>query len=436
MTRKTKTETGSPFFPDEEDAPWARTKLQAFNAGLRLVSLFAKLFLTLYMGRYLSLSEMGVYGLVFGTVMVLMIVLGQRIDYIVTREIVGASPLTVICKIRDQTVLYLINYFILGLIILALILTRATEVSAKNLVYIFLLSSLEGCAAMLYGNMNSLNRQVLANVQLFLRTGLWVVPVVVMGLIDPGFRTVDAVLNGWALGVISSYAVVAWTWRGMPWREALNKPVDWAWMWSGLKKTSLIWVGAIGLWSGVYVDRFIVLHFLGLDDVGILTFYASFNNSMIALLQSGVAAFAYPRLILFHREGRKDHFHKEAYRTAGQIAMSAAFIAVGLGVAVPLLGRYLNHPVYVEYAPVFWLMLAGTWLRANADTLYMVLFARHQDRAIWLGNLLFLIPAFGCNALFVPFAGLAGIGYGAIAAAGFLFFWRLWHVYLPPSKRR
>jgi hypothetical protein len=68
--------------------------------------------------------------------------------------------------------------------------------------------------------------------------------------------------------------------------------------------------------------------------------------------------------------------------------------------------------------------------------LYLVLFARNQDRAIWLGNLLFLVPAFGCNALFVPFFGLAGIGYGSIAAAAFLMIWRLWHVSLSPSKRR
>jgi len=89
----------------------------------------------------------------------------------------------------------------------------------------------------------------------------------------------------------------------------------------------------------------------------------------------------------------------------------------------------------VEYAYVFWLMLAGTWLRSNADMLYLVLFARHQDRAIWLGNLLFLIPSFSCNALFVPFIGLAGIGYGTIASAAFLFLWRAWYVFQPSRKR-
>ena len=53
-------------------------------------------------------------------------------------------------------------------------------------------------------------------------------------------------------------------------------------------------------------------------------------------------------------------------------------------------------------------MLFGTWIRANAETLNYILYARHQDRAIWFGNLLFLIPAIGGNALLVPWIGFAG----------------------------
>ena len=422
------------IFPDEENAPWARTKLQAANVVLRLVPLFAKLILTLYMGRYLTLADMGEYGLVFGTVIVLTVFLGQRFDYIVTRELVGADPVTVLHKMRDQALLYLANCIVLGLVIFVLIVTNATEIDRENLVYILILSSLEGYATIVYGNMNSLNRQVLANALFCLRAGVWIFPVVVLGLLNPAFRTDDVVLIGWMAGVVLSLFATGWVWRDMPWRQAMAKPVQWTWLWRGLKKSSLIWLGMVGLTGGVYVDRFIVLRFLGLDDVGIITFYTSFTNAMLALLQSGVAAFAYPRLIQFHRDGNKDHFSKEARRTVKQIALGAAVMAAGLAVAVPLLAHYFSRPVYVQYAFVFWLILAGTWVRANADALFLVLFARNQDRPIWLGNLLFLIPAVGCNALLVPFLGLSGIGYGTIAAAVFLFVWRAWYVFRPSRK--
>jgi O-antigen/teichoic acid export membrane protein len=383
------------------------------------------------MGRYLSLSDMGTYGLVFGTVMVLITFLGQRFDYIVMREIVGRSPATGLHKMRDQAVLYGINGVLLAVIMLGMAVTGAGGVATKTLVYIFLLSVFEGYAGFVYNNMNSLNRQVMANVQFFLRSGLWVLPVVALGLIDPSYRTVDTVLTAWTGGILASYGVVAWTWRAMPWREISQRPVDWVWIKRGLKKSSLIWLGALGLVAGVYVDRFIALRFLTLDDVGVITFYASFSNAMLALLQSGVAAFAHPRLIVFHREGKKDRFRKEARRMIQQIAMGGAVMAVGLGIAVPLLGGYTGHPEYQQHVVVLWLILAGTWIRANAEALYLILFARHQDRPIWLGNLLYLVPALICNLVLVPYFGLEGVGYGTILATLFLFVWRACYTFRP-----
>jgi O-antigen/teichoic acid export membrane protein len=110
------------------------------------------------------------------------------------------------------------------------------------------------------------------------------------------------------------------------------------------------------------------------------------------------------------------------------VALFAGGIAVAMGVAVPLLGRFFHRQVLVDEAPTLWLMLFGMWIGANAGTLYYILFARHQDRAIWLGDLLRLILAIGCNAVLVRFIGFSGIGYSAIATSLWLLLWRGWHV--------
>lgn len=419
----------SGIFSDEDLAVWPRAKRQAANIFLRLLPLAAKLILTLYMGRYLSLSDMGTYGLVFSAVMILIVLFGQRFDYTVTREIVGERPDKAMQRMRDQAVLYGINCLVLALIIAVLIITKSTNIENRIFLHIFLLTALEGYASQVYENMNALNSQVMANVQFFLRSGLWVFPVVVLGVLEPSFRTVDAVLIGWISGVTASYLVAAWVWRAMPWRKTFSLPVDWRWLWSGLKKTGLIWLGGLGLAAGFHVDRFVVMRFLGLEEVGVITFYASFNNALLALIHSGVSVFAYPRMIVFNREGKKELFRKETLRAAKQVAVGGAIVAAVLGTIVPLLGRYTGHMEYELYAAVLWLMLAGTWLRSNADVFFLVLYARHQDCPIWLGNLLFLVPALGFNALFVPVFGLKGIGYGTICASLFLLGWRAWFVF-------
>jgi O-antigen/teichoic acid export membrane protein len=214
----------------------------------------------------------------------------------------------------------------------------------------------------------------------------------------------------------------------MPWRAVMQRPADWGWIASGVKKSGLIWLGTIGLNGGTYIDRFIVEHFLNLDDVGVVTYYFSFASAMLTLMQSGVLAFAYPRLIAMHRDGHTEKFMGEARQALWQVALGAGLMAVTLAVVVPLLGLYTQRPALVNSSVTLWLMLFGSWIRANAETFNYILYARHQDRAIWLGNLLFLIPAVGGNALLVPLIGLPGIGWAMVMAATFLFLWRWKHV--------
>jgi 4-amino-4-deoxy-L-arabinose transferase-like glycosyltransferase len=62
--------------------------------------------------------------------------------------------------------------------------------------------------------------------------------------------------------------------------------------------------------------------------------------------------------------------------------------------------------------------------QCNAVLLCQVLFARHQHRAIWLGNLLYLLPAVATTGVFVWLLGFYGIGVGALVASLFIYFWR------------
>ncbi len=414
----------------------ARFLGQAVSVVLRSFSLAAKMGLTLYMGRYLGLADLGVYGLVFGAVMILNGALGVRLDYIVARDIVGRQPLDALGKMRDQTIFMLLNYLLLAFIMKMVALMGTFDVAEDILVYIFVLSTVENLASAVHVNMTSLGRPVLANFLYFIRSSSWVFPVVLLGLAFPDYRNVGVVFKCWILGVTASLVLAVWFWRVLPWRETWDKPIHWGWVKSGLRKSFYIWLGTLGLSAGMYVDRFIVMKFLGIEAVGVATFYLSFIFAILTLVHSGVLSFSYPRLIEMHRQSDTEGFWKEVRQAGLHTAIFAAAVAIGVGFGVPMLGHLLGRPELVSESRALWLMLAGTWIRANTETLYWVLFARHQDKSLWLGNLLFLLPAVGCTAVFVPVFGLEGIGYGAIVASLFLLVWRGWSVLRPPVQAR
>ena len=401
---------------------------QTINVLMRLGSLAAKFLLALYMGRYLSLADVGTYGLVFGTVMILAAIVGFKLDYIVTREIVGTTPEEALYRTRDQAIFYLLTNLAIAVVMVVLDAAGVLGIDRHVLIYALPLSAGESIANILYANMTSMHQPLRANAVFFVRAGLWVFPVIILGVIAPQYRTADAVLIGWSLGVLASFAAVFKFWKHVPWGKLFARPIDWSWMRAGMRKSFFIWLGAFGVTLGVYIDRFVVMRYLGLDYVGVVTLYFSFVNALFALMQSGVFSFVYPRLVLMHRQGDAESFRAETLRMAKEVALFSGLAAVGMGVAISALGPAMQKPLLVSCLPTFWLMLLAIWVRMNAETLYNILFARHQDRAIWLGNLLFLIPSFGLNALLVPIMGMPGIGYGALAASAFLFVWRWVHI--------
>ena len=408
---------------------------QITNALVRLAPMILKMGLAVYMARYFSLAELGIYGLVFGSVTVLTVIMGQDLIYVVSRDIVGADPATALHKMRDQAVLYGLNYLALIGVILFLVYTNGVDVSPRTMLYTLVLAILESLGTVTYFNMNSLHLQLRANVIFFIRSGLWTIPVIGLCALFPELRTNDTVLIGWIIGAAISLATTLWCWRDLPWRDVMGRKVNWPWIRRGIKMGAPIWLGMMGLTCGTFVDRFVVEHYLTVEDVGVLTFYFSFTNALLTLIYSGVASFTTPRMIKHHRDKAHTEFQEEVARAHKQVAFGAGIIAISLGITVPLLSYLMGRDVFVAHAGVFWLMLLGAWIQSNSSTFYNVLYARHQDKAIWLGNFLFLIPALGGNLLLVPILGFQGVGYSAVMASTLLLGWRWWHAkhFSPPQ---
>ncbi|WP_041778118.1 lipopolysaccharide biosynthesis protein [Beijerinckia indica] len=405
--------------------------LHILNTLLRLATLSGKMGLSLYMGRYFSLDDIGTYGLVFGSVMILTNVLGFRLDYVVSRELVRTTPIEALVKMRDQTIFYLANYFVGALIMIAVAQSGLVGIGMLPLFFICALTITDNYSNLTYVNMVSLERPLLANALYFIGGGGWCFVAAAIGLIWPEYRHVDTVLTAWLLGYMLFFTATFWAWRKMPWRELRGKPLNWKWIRAGVTNSYLIWLGTLGIMAGSYSDRFVLAHFLGLEAVGIATFYFSFTNAILTLVQTGVLSFVYPRLIVHYREGNQTGFGHEMRHASRHVALFAGVIAIGISIAVPLLGYSLQRPEFVEYAPVLWLMAAGAWIRCSAEALYQGLFARHQDCAIWLGNLLYVVPVIVCSVVLVPMVGLIGVGYSAVISSLFLLLWRKYQLSRP-----
>ena len=398
------------------------------NMFVRILPMMAKFVLTIYVGRYFQLTDIGAYGLVTGAVMMLSVVVGQDLIYVVSRDIVGTDSATAFYKMRDQLVWYGMNYLALVVIGCICISIPHFYFSPKIIIYTIILTILESIGTITYSNMNALNLQVRANLLFFTRSGFWVIPVIFVCALEPSLRKVDTIFIFWIGGSAISLLATLWLWRDLPWAVFWSRPVDWVWIKAGVNIGSLIWLGMIGLTCGSFADRFIIAHYLNLKYVGIMTFYSAFTNALLTLTQSGVTAYSMPRMIQYHRDNNQEQFEREARVSSRQVAIGSGLMAVSLSIAVPTMSYVLGLDKFFSNSGIFLLLMFGTWIRSNAEIKGSVLIAIHQDRAVWLGNVLFLIPALGGNLILVPLLGFYGIGYNAVISSSFLLLWRRWHV--------
>jgi len=399
---------------------------KAINVGLRGLALASKLILTLYMGRYLSLADMGLYGIVFGAVMITSVVLGGRLDFVVARDIVGDTGRVALLKMRDQALFYAISYIPFTLVMVGLGFSDLT--SPKILATIYALSILESLANMTSANLVALDRPLLSTFLFFIRAGLWGLGVTLIGLCVPSARHVDLIFIAWMLGAGLSLVFTLYAWRHLPWRAALKEPIDWPRLRRGVIQSFPIWLGTLGSMGALYVDRFVASYALNIEQVGIITFFGSFAAALLSLVQSGFFAFSFPRLVRHYRLKEAEAFWREVKQTGWQVSLFLFLAALCLGIFIPLLAHFLGKTAIAAEEVTLWLLLVAIWIRGNADTLYYVLYARHQDWANWVGGLLFLIPALGGNLLLIPLCGLEGVGYSSILAASFLWAWRFYYV--------
>ncbi len=402
--------------------------IKVFNASLRLASLVMKLGLTLYMGKYLGLSELGTYGLVASYVAISIPLLGFRFDYVVSRDIVDEQPLPLALKMRDQLAFYGISYLGLIALVMGTMMISKDGINPTILIFTLSLCILESIATISTTNFISLKKQITSNILFFIRAALWVLPVVALGLWDEKFRSAETVLVWWLGGVVLSLFITAYLWKDLPWSQTMKTPINWGWIKTGVRSCIFIWIGAVGAAAALNIDRFVVEHFLGRDYVGIASFYGSFIVAISALLGSGIFAFGYPQLISLHKEGKLAEFNHVVRKMTVHSSVVGAILCVAIGVIVPYLGHAFDRPEFSDNALTLWLMLLGIWLKSSTESLFYVMYARHQDMPTWVGNILLLIVAFAASYLLMPHVGFVAIGHAAVISSLFLCLWRIYWI--------
>lgn len=386
----------------------------------------SKLLLVVYIGRYLTVSDMAVYGLVTTSVGISVTLLGLEFYAFSTREILAAPEGARVQLLRDQFLFYLVGYVLFVPLALPLFFTGILPWHLALAFYA--LAVLEHVAQETSRIFNTLFRPVLSTVLFFLRSAAWGYVMIVAGLLKPEWNTVGHVLGAWIGGVAVSVALSVMELRRMHWSGARLAPVDWGWIRRGLFTAAPFMASAVSYKVIELADRYIIHFLLNDTAVGVYSFYGSLANMIPAVVGAGITSILVPRIIDAYQSGRLDAY-RAYFKTMTISAVVTCLAAVPLGfVAIAWLQRFIGKPEYAAELATCGMLLLSTAVGVIAQLPGIALYARKDDVALLLAVLVGAVTNTALNFILIPRFGIMGAALATALAYAAMGFYQLYRV--------
>lgn len=389
------------------------------SIGLRGASAAGKFALSLYMLAFLGLAELGVFGLLVAAATAAPAVLGFGVGDWTTRHLVGLPSSRALQLAATRLAFTVVVHGIVQPIFWIINALIGEPIPSRYVVLVALILLLEHLAADSHGPLIARGRVLLASLNLFIRSGLWPITVITIGLLYPPARSLTWVLATWVVGLTMMMFVLAFaTLRDGRWRWLRLR---WSWLRDALRHCWPLYLSGLGTAGSLYADRFIISSFVGLELTGVYVFFWSAANVVHSIAFYGTFHPRVPTLVAAAQSDDVRAFRRRLVHCQIETMAWALLLSAMLWIAVDLFVKVANKPQLSAHSAIFiWIILAML-LRILADSYHFVLYALHRDRTIAIVNLAGAAGSAILNALLVSTLAVAGaVAASIVTATGLL----------------
>lgn len=392
------------------------------NLALRGATLVSKFVLIFVLAKLLPLEDVALYGLMVATIAYALMALGMDFYTYATRDLIAAPTRRWAAILRDQSVFYLIAYAVV--LPLGLLIFGQGLLPWRMALWFFPLLAAEHAAQELNRLLVAMSQPLWASVVMFLRSGLWALVVVACMWWSPASRNLSFVFGAWLLGATLACLVALWPLRQMD-RQSLRNPVNWVWIWRGIKVALPFALATLCLRAMYTADRYLIEWLHSVEVLAAYVLFVGMANAVMSFLDAGVFSFQYPRLLSAASEGKSLAFAQEMKRLwRNTLVATTVLIVAAYGLAFPVL-HWLDLPAYTNQVGLLpWTLLAAA-LTAISMVPHYALYARHRDRTIVMSHVAAL-PAFALAAWVLwPVLGHATVPAAVATSMAFILVFKL-----------
>lgn len=358
--------------------------VRVLNVLMRGITLLCKFLLIFFLAKFIDPQDVGLYGLLAGTIGYALFAVGFEFYTYSTREIIGSDRQQWLALIRDQSVLFIFTYLLVLPFVLMAFFSGLLPWAYVG--WFFLLLILEHVAQELNRLLVVMSEQLLASVILFIRSGAWCLLLVLLMWWVPEARKLEWVLAAWCVGaglgcLLGGARVLSLN------KAALRSKVDWQWIGKGLRLAIPLLIASLAIRGVFTFDRYWVESIVGLDVLGVYVLFIGIATSIISFLDAGIVVFLYPKIVAAAKVGDDKAFCDGMRKLFLDISIvTFSLVGIALVLSRPILA-WIDKDIYMEnFYLLKWLFLAIV-LYAASMVPHVGLYAHGRDRVILFSQL-------------------------------------------------
>lgn len=375
--------------------------LRLVNVLLRSGTVLSKSLLIFFLAKFLNPHDMGLFGLLAGSISYALFIVGFEFYTYSTRELIGSDHTEWLVLIRDQTVFFLLNYcFILPFFLIIFVKGWLPWVYAG---WFFVLLILEHAAQELNRMLVAMSEQLFASIILFFRSGAWCLFLVFVMWRNSSTRNLEYVFSAWFLGGV--VACLLGIFRLSKYNKtALRRKIDWQWIRKGLKIAMPLLMASLAIRGIFTFDRYLVEAIAGLDVLGAYVLLIGIANAIVVFIDAGVIVFMYPQIIAAAKLGDcKTIRHAMKKLSWNIILITLTLVGVAFLLSKPLF-IWIGKDIYLENLYLLkWILLSIT-IYSISMIPHIGLYANGHDKPILYsqvcGIIVFLLTVYQGKALY------------------------------------
>jgi len=377
--------------------------------------MLAKFLLIIYIGKYLSVDELGEYGLFVTTITIAIYFLGLDFYTYNTREILAKEKNKRLPLIRDQFIFHLLVY----VIVLPLLLTIFTLglINTEYILYFYLILVFEHLSQELYRLYTTLQKPIFANFLLFVRTGLWVYVVMALWHLNvERMMNLETVWYGWAIGSFISIIIgILYLKRDYDFKN-LTEKIDWYWIKNGVKVSIPFFIGTFAYKVIEFSDRYMIDYYMTKVDVGIYTFFSGIANTINIIVFTLVIMIYYPLLVEQYQNKEMDVFKKTLRVFSVKTISFSVFSSIGILLLIGFVLDFMGKLEFQNNIEVLWLLIIANIILNISFIPHYVLYAAQKDIIIRNATLIGAGINIVLNLILIKSYGIAGAAIATITS--------------------